>query len=114
MKTMLTRFICVVILVSVMSACSFLQPPGTATDIASLQNQRAANAELSLSQLQEIDTLIKLDNDWLAGQIESELLSQAAANGKFSFRKFKLKFSRQVISLVANIEISDQQNNIIN
>jgi len=113
MQTVLMRFFCLAILMLAMSACSVLQPAATVTEKASLQNQRAASAEVALSQLQQIDTLIKLDNDWLAKQIESELNLQAAKTGKYSFRKLKVDFGRQVIVLDANIDISDDAGNII-
>ena len=113
MKTMLLRLIYISFLMSVLSACGLLQPAGTITDKASIQNQRAASAELALSQLQEIDTLIRLDNDWLGGQIESAFISQAAESNSFSFQKIELDFGRQVVELEARVEISDLKGNVI-
>jgi len=113
MKTMLMRFIGLIIFMSMVSACGVLQPAGTTSNKASIQNQRAASAELALSQLQEIDALIRLDNDWLAEQIEHELVSQASSSDKFRFRKLKLDFGHQVIDLNGSVEISDLQGNTI-
>jgi len=110
---MLMRLICFSFLMSVLSACGVLQPAGTITDKASIQNQRAASAELALSQLQEIDTLIRLDNDWLGGQIESAFISQAADSDSYIFQKIELDFGRQVVELDARVEISDLQGNVI-
>jgi len=113
MRIMLLRSFCLAIVMFAMAACSVLQPAGTITDKASMENQRAASAEVALSQLQEIDTLIKLDNDWIAEQIKAEFVSQATASDKYSFRKLKLNFGRQLIELTATVEISDQQDNLI-
>ncbi|NOR20517.1 MAG: hypothetical protein GQ538_10575 [Xanthomonadales bacterium] len=95
------------------SACSLLQAPGTVSGKASLQNQRAASAEIALSGLQEIDTLIRLDNDWISDQIKATFTSQAAASDSFAFRRLKLKFGRQFISIDAVLDISDEQGQII-
>ncbi len=96
-----------------MATCTVLQPPAITTDVASAQNQRAANAEISLQQLQDIDTLIKLDNHWLAAQMEAALVEQADSSEKFHFRKFKLKFGRQFIAMDALLDISDDDGNVI-
>ncbi len=113
MKAMLLRFFCLAIVMFAMAACSVLQPTGTITDKASIENQRAASAELALSQLQEIDKLIKLDNDWIADQIKAGFISQAAASGRIDFRKLKLNIGRQVITLDATVNISDELGQVI-
>ena len=101
------RFFCLAIVTSVMAACTMLQPAGVPTDEASIQNQRAVNAAIALQQLQDIDTLIKLDNRWLAEQIETALVAQADSSEKFHFRNFKLEFDRQLIALDALLDISE-------
>jgi hypothetical protein len=113
MQNLLTRLIYLVVTAQLMVACSALQTIAPTTEQASLQNQRAANAELALQQLEEIDTLIRLDNNWLSDQIIAELNSQAATSGQYSFRKLNLYFVRQTIALDASVDISDQQGNVI-
>ncbi len=113
MQSMLMRCSCLLIVMHMMAACSLLQAPGTLTDKASLQNQRAATAAVALSQLQNIDTLIKLDNDWLADHIKAEFVSQATASGKFHFRKLKLDFGRQVIAMTAIVDINDDEGRVM-
>jgi hypothetical protein len=80
---------------------------------ASIQNQRIESAALALQKLDELDTLIKLDNKWLADEFSSRLKKQAASVGHFNFRKLKLDFGGQLISLQATVDINDQQGNII-
>lgn len=113
MNAMLLRLFCFANVMFAMAACSVIQLPGTPTSKASIENQRAASAELALAQLQEVDTLIRLDNDWIADQIKAEFLSQAAVSGRFDFRKLKLNFGRQVITLEATLDISDEVGQII-
>ena len=110
---MLIRFLCLLIALYMMAACSVLQPSGNITDKASVQNQRAATAELALSQLQEIDTVIKLDNDWLGDQIKAEFIAQASRSGKYRFRRLKLNFGSQVIAIAATVDVNDDAGNII-
>ena len=109
----MTRLICLAVTAQLMVACSVLQTVAPTTEQASLQNQRAANAEIALQELEEIDTLIRLDNNWLSDQITSELNSQAATSGQYSFPKLNLHFVRQTIALDASVDISDQQGNVI-
>lgn len=112
MQSMLIRSFCLAIVTYLMAACTALQPTG-GTDVVSVSNQRAASAEIALQQLQDIDTLIKLDNHWLAAQIEAALVTQADASEKFHFHKLKLDFDRQLITLDALLDVSDEDGNII-
>ncbi len=66
------------------------------SDEAYTQVQRVASAELALRELDEIDTLVKLDNRTLAEQIASGLEAQAALSGSFHFRKLKVRFKQAV------------------
>ena len=110
---MLIRLFCLVIVTYLMAACTVLQPTVVPTDVAFLQNQRAVNAESELLRLQDIDTLIKLDNPWLAGQMEAALMAQVSSSEKLHFRKLKLDFDRQFIALDALLDISDDDGNVI-
>ena len=113
MQRMLIRFFCLVIATYLMAACTALQPAGVTTDVASIQNQRAANAKYALLRLQDIDTLIKLDNNWLAVQMEAVLMAQANSSEKIHFHKLKLNFDRQFIALDALLDVSDDDGNVI-
>jgi len=113
MQKVLTRLLCLAIVGYAMSGCTVLQQTGTVSENASIQNQRAAYSEVALQQLQEIDTLVKLDNHWLTDQVESAIVTQAASSGKFNFEKFKLDFDRQFISLAATVAINDDDGNTI-
>ena len=62
-----------VIGLQLMLSCSVLDTHKPVSESASLQNQRSANAFLDLLDIQEIDTLIKLDNQWLSNQFELEM-----------------------------------------
>jgi hypothetical protein len=96
-----------------MAACSMLQPSGITTDLTSIQSQRTVSAEIALQQLQDIDTLIKLDNHWLTQQIEAALVAQAVSAEKIHIRKLNLNFDRQVIALGALLDIDDDDGNVI-
>ena len=81
-----------------MAGCSVLQTEKPVTELASLQYQRTASETLALQELQDIDTLIRLDNRWLAKQFETVLVSQAALSETYSFRKFQIKYINQIHS----------------
>lgn len=98
----------------VMVGCSFLQQNiDPVSERASTQNQRTESAALALQKLDELDALIKLDNEWLADEFSAALKKQAISTGYFNFRKLKLNFGGQLISLQATVAIKDQQGNII-
>jgi len=96
-----------------MAGCSVLQPVGTPDELASVLNQRAASAEQALLELEDIDTLIKLNNSWLAEQIETELKTQIALSGQYKPHNLKVSFYNQYIALDAIVDITDQNNNTI-
>lgn len=96
-----------------MVSCTVLQTEKPVTELASLQNQRAAGEYLALQKLQDIDTLIKLDNRWLANQFENVLVSQAALGEIYGFRKFEIHFNNQLIALKTIVDIEDEVGNTI-
>jgi len=116
MQKMLTRLLGLAFTMQIMAGCTaltVLQQDGAVTEQASIQNQRAANMELALLELEDIDTLIRLDNGWLTDQIITELKAQAASSGQYHFRKLKLKPGKQLIKLEAIVDIDDGQGNVI-
>jgi len=113
MQKVLTRLLCLAIVGYAMSGCTVLQPTGPVSETASIQNQRAANAEVALLELQNVDTLVKLDNRWIAEQIEAVLITQAASTEKFNFQKLRLDFDKQLISIAATVAINDDDGNVI-
>jgi len=97
-----------------MVGCSLLQQSiEPVSERASTQNQRTESAALALQKLDELDTLIKLNNEWLANEFNSSLKKQAVSTGYFNFRKLKLNFGDQLVSLQATVDINDQQGNVI-
>ena len=70
MQKVLIRLACLAITLQLMVSCTVLDQLGVPNaGLASIQNQRTANASLALHDLEEIDTLIKLNNNWLDDQI---------------------------------------------
>jgi hypothetical protein len=113
MRKVMTRILCLAAVTQFMFACTSLQQTGSVVEQVSIQNQRVASAELALLELDEIDTLVKLDNHRLAEQISTVLSAQAANSGKFDFRKLKVRFNKQYIALESVLEISDHTGNVI-
>lgn len=109
----LAPLFCLAILIDALSGCSLIQPSRPVTHLASMQNQRTANAGFALSGLEEIDVLAKLDNRRLSDQIDLAIRSQAASDERYDIRKLNLSFSRQYIYLRALVDILDEDNNII-
>jgi hypothetical protein len=110
---MLTRHFCLVFTVQLMVGCTLLPIIKPIPELASIQNQRAASAEIALAEIEEIDTLIKLDNRLLSEEIEKKLQSHAMSSGRFSFRNLNLNFARQHVSIKTILDIIDAQGNEI-
>jgi hypothetical protein len=103
----------IVACLQLMSACSVLQQKETITEIASVQNQRAANALWALWDMQDIDTLVSLDNRWLATQFETALKTRGEVAGPYRFYNIKHIFDNQIIILESLVDISDEAGNTI-
>jgi len=101
------------VITQILLSCSVITQLTPQDDTALIQNQRIDEARLELLGLAEIDSLIKLDNDWLADQFSHALRTHAESTGRLSFRKLGFKFSRQFILLEAIVDISDQYDNVI-
>jgi hypothetical protein len=110
---MLTHILYLAVITQFVFGCTVLQPTGSVNDAASPQSERVAIAELALRELDEVDTLVKLDNHMLAEQIAGGLEAQAALSGSFYFRKLKVHFNKQFIALESVLEISDNTGNVI-
>jgi len=95
------------------AGCSMLQTEEPVTELASLQNQHAVNALFSLSDMQDIDTLIRLDNHWLENHFESVFRDQAATGDNYSFRKIEFTFINQIIELESLVDIKDEYGNSV-
>ena len=96
-----------------LAGCAVIPGIGPVSEKASLQIQRTALAQDKLQALQQVDSLIKLNNRWLAQHLESRLHAQAASSQAYSFRKLKLDFGQQAILLDALLDINDNQGNVI-
>ena len=115
MPAMLTRLFCLTVFSQLMLGCAMTLPtnPSTTTHNSTLQTQHIASAERALLELEEIDALIKLDNRLLKQQIVVGLKAQAASTGNFFFRKLKINFGRQFISLQTTVDVADNTGTVI-
>lgn len=109
----LTILFYVVAGVQLVVGCSMLQTEKPVTELASLQNHRAATENVALQQLQDVDTLIRLNNRWLAKHFEKVLKTQASLGEVYSFRKLKINFINQIIALEAIVDVIDLDGNSI-
>jgi hypothetical protein len=94
--------------------CAALDRPSPVSDTSFLENESIALALTSLRELEQIDTFIKLDNDHVRKYIEESLVAHAAGTESYGFSKVRVRFLRQVISLEAELLISDGAENQLN
>ena len=113
MRKLMTRVLCLAVVTQFIFACASLQPTGPVLEQASIQDQRVTDAALALLELDEVDTLVRLDNHKLAEQISTGLSLQAEISERFHLRKPKVRFSKQYIALESGLEITDITGNII-
>ena len=113
MLNMLTRILCLAVVTQWVFGCTVVQPAGPVIEKPSLQSQRVASAEQALQDLEEIDTLVKLNNRRLAEQIANGLEAQVALSLTFSLRNLKVRFNKQYIVLESVLEITDTGGNVI-
>ena len=113
MRKVLTRILCLAVVTQYIFACTLPQQTRPVIEQASIQDQRAASAEFELLELDEIDTLVRLNNRKLAEQISAGLSAQAAISGKFYLRKLKVRFKKQYIAVESELEITDTNGNVI-
>jgi hypothetical protein len=113
MRNFFKNFFYMMVGLHFMAACSVLQTEQPITELASLQNQRAANAVLALWDLEEVDALIRLDNEWLKNQFDAVLKTQAAVSGAYTFHQIKYSFNNQIIALEALVDVKDEAGNSI-
>ena len=91
------------------AGCTMVQTVEPVTELASQQNQHAVNGLFALSDMEEIDTLIRLDNQWLENRFESVLRDQAAEESVYRFKKIDISFINQIISINALVNIKDEE-----
>jgi hypothetical protein len=106
MQKLLKHFLLFAMASLLLAACNSIPIIGPATERTSLQAQRSASAALDLESLENIDTLIRLNNKWLAKDIKSVLQEQARSNPAYTFRKLNVNFTRQIIALKATIDVN--------
>ena len=104
---------CLFVIAQILPACSVLTQIAPRGDSSSVQNQHIAEARLELLDLAEIDTLIKLNNDWLGDQFDRAIKTHAESTDRLSFRKLSFDFTRQYIGLEAIVDVSDDYNNVV-
>lgn len=113
MRKIIVNLLYMAISLQFMVGCALKQMQEPVTGLASLQNQRAVNALIALSELENIDTLIKLNNHWLENQFERVLKTHAASGKAFDIRKIEFLFINQIIYLEAIVDIKDEIGNSI-
>jgi len=95
------------------AGCSMVQTEEPVTELASLQNQHAVNALFALWDMENIDTLIRLDNRWLEDRFERVLRDQAAIGDIYHFRRINLSFVSQIINIESLVDIKDEDGNSV-
>ena len=113
MRTLLIQIICLALATQFVISCTTMQTDQPVPEHTPTQTQRAAVAELALLKMDEIDALVKLDNEPLGRQIASVLREQASESGDFYFRQLDIHFNRQWISLTSTVDIADGTGNIV-
>ncbi len=113
MQSILKILLYLSVVLQLLAGCSTLQTQGPVSELSSLQYQRAGGALLALKELEDVDTLIKLDNNWLANHFETELRAQSMLGETYRFRKLKFIFSNQIILLETIVDIKDEEENAI-
>ncbi len=113
MRRVLTRIIYLAIAAQLLAACVMTPSSGQVTDQISVQNQHTASAASAFRGLTEIDAVVKLNNQQLSRQITRGLKSQADSSGDYYFKKLRIQFGQQAISLVSTVDIADNTGNVI-
>lgn len=73
-------------------------------------SESAVTAMAALSELDEIDAYIKLDNELLTTQVESVLEGQVSMSPLFSFDRLRVRSAQQVIALDVALRVLNGQN----
>jgi hypothetical protein len=102
-----------IVSMQILTACTVFQTTESLTELDSFRNQRSANALLAVLELEDIDTLIKLDNRWLARHFESVIKSQSELAEGFSIRNLEIEFNSQIIYLKTIVNVEDDLGNTI-
>jgi len=110
---MLKRLIYFFAVLQLMAGCSVIPTIAPDGEQASLQLQRTAIAQNELEALEQIDTLLKINNRWLSDWIKQKLLEQAVLSEQHTIRRLRLDFGRQAILLDVQLDIHDGQGNTI-
>jgi len=113
MRNLLKILFCLVMGLQLMTACSVFQSTEPLAELDSFRNQRSTNALFAVLELENIDTLIKLDNRWLAGHFESVLKSQSSLDERYHLQSVKTIFSSQIIILEYIVDIIDEDGNTV-
>ena len=111
--TFLQRLTCMAVTAQLLVGCSMIQMVLPTPDLSLIQTQRAESATRALQKLENVDTLIKLNNHWLEKQLVTELKAQAVTSDQYNFNSLNLVFGRQMISMKGTVDIRDSQGNTI-
>ena len=99
--------------VLLMQACSVFTMINPDPATVPGQQRNIMESSNDLAGLEQIDTVVKLNNHWLSSQISNTLLSEADKSEKIHFDRLKVNFSNQFISIDADIDVSDDDGNVI-
>jgi len=113
MATVLRNLFFLAVGLQLVSACSTFKTTVPDTETTAIQSQYATSAMLELQKLVHIETLIRLDNHWLANHFETTLEAQAALGNTYVFRKMDYIFHNQIINIESIIDIQDNDGNTI-
>ena len=113
MHKLLKIFLYLIAGLQILTACSVFQKAEPLEELDSLRNQRSVNAMFAVLELEDVDTLIRLNNHRLATHFESVLKSQSELDDSFSIRTIKVSFNSQIIILDSIFNVSDEYGNTI-
>jgi len=113
MRTTSGILIYLAVCLQLVAGCSLVKTVEPVSELASQQNQHAVNGLFALSDMEDIDTLIRLDNRWLEKRFERVIRDQAGSGDIYRFRKIDFSFESQIISLDALVNIKDDVGNSV-
>jgi hypothetical protein len=96
-----------------LAACGTLSLPLPHSEYAAARVSRIAEANRDLDKLEETDSVIRFNNRWLGGRIAAGLEKEASASGQYRIQSLKVDFSRQYVTVEADIGIADEQGGAI-
>lgn len=112
-QSRLPAWLMLLLLALLSQSCSLvtLINPDPASTLKPVHN--IAKTRNDLLKLTEIDSVVRLNNRWLANQMKNTLLSEAESSEDFGFTALKVNFSNQLVSIEADIDALDGDGNVV-